>query len=56
MMPAAPPLLHARCTACWIVTGIAASTRQPIDCILAHAGTNLALGVWVIATGAWWLM
>ena len=23
MMPAAPPLLHARCTACWIVTGIA---------------------------------
>ena len=39
-----------------IVTGIAASTRQPIDCILAHAGTNLALGAWVIATGAWWLM
>ena len=23
MMPAAPPLLHARCTACWIVAGIA---------------------------------
>ena len=39
-----------------IVTGIAASTRQPIDCILAHAGTNLALGAWVIATGAWWLL
>lgn len=43
---------------CWfgIVTGIAASTRRPIDCILAHAGTNLALGAWVIASGAWWLM
>ena len=39
-----------------IVTGIAASTRQPIDCILAHAGTNLALGAWVIASGWWWLM
>ncbi len=39
-----------------IVTGIAASTRQPIDCILAHAGTNLALGAWVLASGAWWLM
>ena len=39
-----------------IVTGIAAATRQPIDCILAHAGTNLALGAWVLATGAWWLV
>lgn len=39
-----------------IVTGIAASTRQPIDCILAHAATNLAIGAWVLATGAWWLV
>jgi hypothetical protein len=39
-----------------IVSGIAAATRQPIDCILAHAGTNLALGVFVLATGHWWLM
>jgi len=39
-----------------IVSGIAAATRQPIDCILAHAGTNLALGAFVLATGNWWLM
>jgi hypothetical protein len=39
-----------------IVSGIAASTRQPIDTILAHAATNLALGAYVLATGAWWLM
>ena len=39
-----------------VVTGIAAATRQPIDCVLAHAATNLALGAWVLATGAWWLV
>jgi len=39
-----------------IVSGIAAATRKPIDCILAHAATNLALGAYVLATGAWWLM
>jgi len=39
-----------------IVSGIAASTRQPIDTIFAHAATNLALGAYVLATGAWWLM
>ena len=39
-----------------IVSGIAASTRQPIDTILAHAATNLALGAYVLTTGAWWLM
>lgn len=38
-----------------IVSGIAASTRRPIDCITAHAATNLALGFYVVATGAWWL-
>ena len=38
-----------------MVSGIAAATRKPIDCVLAHAGTNLALGVYVIATGNWWL-
>jgi hypothetical protein len=37
------------------VTGIAAATRKPIDCILAHAGTNFALGAYVLATGNWWL-
>jgi len=39
-----------------IVTGIAAATRRPIDCVLAHAATNLALGAWVLATGWWWLV
>jgi CAAX prenyl protease-like protein len=39
-----------------IVSGIAAATRRPIDCILAHAATNLALGAYVLATGAWWLV
>ncbi|MFM9059324.1 MAG: CAAX prenyl protease-related protein [Planctomycetaceae bacterium] len=38
-----------------VVSGIAAATRKPIDCILAHAATNLALGVYVVQTGAWWL-
>lgn len=39
-----------------VVSGIALATRRPIDCILAHAATNLALGMFVFATGNWWLM
>ena len=39
-----------------VMSGVAAATRRPIDTILAHAATNLALGVYVIATGSWWLM
>lgn len=39
-----------------VVSGVAAATRRPIDCVLAHAATNLALGAWVLATGAWWLV
>ena len=39
-----------------LVSGIAAATRAPIDPILAHAATNLAIGLYVVATGAWWLM
>lgn len=39
-----------------IVSGIALATRKPVDCILAHAGTNLAIGGYVLATGNWWLM
>jgi len=38
------------------VSGIAAATRRPIDCVLAHAATNLALGGYVLASGAWWLV
>ncbi len=39
-----------------IVSGIAAATRRPVDCILCHAATNLALGGYVLAGGAWWLL
>jgi CAAX prenyl protease-like protein len=39
-----------------VVTGIAAATRRPIDAILAHAMTNLALGVYVLMTANWWLL
>lgn len=38
-----------------VVSGIAAATRKPIDAILAHAATNLALGLYVVTTGTWWL-
>jgi len=39
-----------------VVTGIAAATRRPIDTILAHAATNLALGGYVLLTANWWLL
>lgn len=39
-----------------VVSGIAAATRRPIDCILAHAATNLALGAYVLVSGSWWLV
>lgn len=38
-----------------VVSGIAAATRKPVDCILVHAFTNLALGLYVVKTGTWWL-
>lgn len=39
-----------------VMSGVATATRRPIDTILGHAATNLALGVYVVATGSWWLM
>ena len=39
-----------------VVSVIAATTKKPIDCILCHATTNLALGLYVLVTGEWWLM
>lgn len=39
-----------------VLSGVAAATRKPIDCILCHATTNLALGAYVLATGEWWLV
>jgi CAAX prenyl protease-like protein len=38
------------------VTWVCWKTRQPIDAITVHAATNLALGLYVIKTGAWWLL
>jgi len=39
-----------------VMSGVAAATRRPIDVILAHAATNLALGAYVLATDSWWLL
>ena len=39
-----------------VVSGIAAATRRPIDAMIAHAATNLALGAYVLATENWWLL
>ncbi|MEI6241387.1 MAG: CPBP family glutamic-type intramembrane protease [Planctomycetia bacterium] len=39
-----------------VMSGIATATRRPIDVILAHAATNLALGAYVLATKSWWLL
>jgi CAAX prenyl protease-like protein len=38
------------------VTWLMTRTRSIWDCVLAHAVTNLLLGVYVIASGHWWLM
>jgi CAAX prenyl protease-like protein len=38
------------------MTWIAWKTRKPIDCITAHAATNFALGLYVVATRSWWLL
>jgi uncharacterized protein len=51
-----PPELAAAVVWFGAITGIAVATRRPIDCITAHAATNLALGAWVLATGNWWLL
>lgn len=39
-----------------VMSGVASATRRPIDVILAHAATNLALGAYVVATKSWWLL
>jgi hypothetical protein len=38
------------------VTWLMTRSRSIWDCVLAHAVTNLLLGVYVIASGQWWLM
>jgi uncharacterized protein len=58
---AVPVLMHpqeALAAIVWFsaVTWLMTRTRSIWDCILAHAATNLLLGIYVVATGNWWLM
>jgi membrane protease YdiL (CAAX protease family) len=39
-----------------MVTWLMVKTRNIWDCVVAHAVTNLLLGVYVVATGQWQLM
>jgi CAAX prenyl protease-like protein len=38
------------------VTWLMIRTRSIWDCVLAHAVTNALMGIYVIASGQWWLM
>ena len=58
---AVPVLLHpgeAVAAAVWFsgITWLMLRTRNIWDCVVAHAVTNLLLGVWVVAANQWWLM
>ncbi len=55
-----PVLYHPERIAAFVwfsaVTWLMLKTRNIWDCVIAHAVTNLVLGVYVVATGQWWLM
>ena len=56
-----PVLMHPQevlAAAVWFsaVTWLMVRTRNIWDCVFAHAITNLLLGVYVLASGQWWLM
>ena len=56
-----PVLMHpqeALAAAVWFsaVTWLMVRSRNLWECILAHAVTNLLMGIYVIASGQWWLM
>jgi len=58
---AVPVLMHpqeALAAAVWFsaITWLMLRTRNIWDCVAAHAVTNLLLGVFVVASGNWWLM
>jgi uncharacterized protein len=58
---AVPVLMHpqeALAAAVWFsaITWLMLRTRNIWDCVAAHAVTNLLLGLYVIASGNWWLM
>jgi membrane protease YdiL (CAAX protease family) len=39
-----------------MVTWLMVRTRNIWDCVVAHALTNLILGIYVVTTGTWRLM
>jgi CAAX prenyl protease-like protein len=39
-----------------MVTWLMGRTRNIWDCVLAHAVTNLLLGIWVVASGDWYFL
>ncbi len=56
-----PVLMHpqeALAAAAWFaaVAWLVVRTKNVWDCVVAHAVTNLLLGVYVVASGEWWLM
>ena len=58
---AVPMLMHPGelfAAAVWfsLVTWLMLRTRSIWDCVIAHAVTNLLIGLWVLWSGDWWLM
>ena len=56
-----PVLMHpqeALAAVVWFgaVAWLVIRTRNVWDCVVAHAITNLLLGIYVVASGQWWLM
>jgi CAAX prenyl protease-like protein len=56
-----PMLMHPQelvAAAVWfsMVTWLMVRTKSIWDCIIAHATTNLLMGLWVLYSGDWWLM
>jgi hypothetical protein len=56
-----PMLMHPAelfAAAVWftLITWLMFKTRNIWDCVIAHAVTNLLLGIWVVATGEWQFM
>jgi CAAX prenyl protease-like protein len=39
-----------------MVTWLMLRTKSIWDCVIAHAVTNLLMGLWVVYSGDWWLM
>ena len=54
----AHPLTEFPAAIAWfaVVSWLMLTTRNIYDCIIAHGVTNLLLAIYVIVTGAWYLM